>query len=177
MSADNGVLSISIFLTTAPHTLLGIVHDPCSPTMCQYDANVSSLNQSCSPATLEQDLKYNQQPADLSNMILNNQQSNVPDLDDLDVSNLVLDQTHAPQDDLSNQDHFDPGSIKDNEQTDAALAAELSATHRALNQLEQLPSDGTDLETGNPLSKYQHLIILLGEKARFGNHWHYCGLQ
>jgi len=62
-------------------------------------------------------------------MILNDQQSNVPDLDDLDVSNSVLDQTHAPQDGLSNQDHFDPGSIEDDEQTDAALAAELSATH------------------------------------------------
>ena len=90
---------------------------------------MSSLNQSCSPATLKQDLEYNQQPADLSDMILNDQQSNVPDLDDLDVSNSVFDQTHAPQDGLSNQDHFDPGSIEDDEQTDAALAAELSATH------------------------------------------------
>jgi len=97
--------------------------------MCQYDANVSSLNQSCSPATLGQDFKYDQQLADLSNMILNNQQSNIPDLNHLNVFNFVLNQTHAPQDDLSNQDHFDPGSIKDDKQTDAALAAKLSATH------------------------------------------------
>ena len=101
------------------------------------------MNQSDPLATPSQDFEHDQQP-DLSDTDVNHQQS--------DANDLSIPQGHTQDDDLANQDYFDPGNIDEDEQREDAHAAQLSATRQALDQLEQLPPDshGGDEEPGFP---------------------------
>jgi len=108
------------------------------------------LNQSDPLATPSQDFEHDQQP-DLSDTDVNHQQS--------DANDLSIPQGHTQDDDLANQDYFDPGNIDEDEQREDAHAAQLSATRQALDQLEQLPPDshGGDEEPGFPPATLSHI--------------------